>query len=144
MAYMAIFGILLPIVATMTIEAQLNYRAARRAFDDMDGAGRCLSDLRHDLQTAAGVTLPTAAAPTLTLVALDGSTVTYRFDPVEHTGSRADATGTREYGDSIESITFEKLGARIIRIDLTLRRRNPQSHLDPTWRTAVHCRNLAP
>lgn len=136
MIYILCFGILSSVVAVTTYQAHEDFHRARRALDDLEHAGRLLSDLKRDLRFASTVTLPGGA---LTL-----PEAVYRFDPAEYAVVRVSAAGIRGYGSAVESITFTDLGDNLIQIDLAIRKRNADSPFHPTWSAVVHCRNRAP
>jgi type II secretory pathway pseudopilin PulG len=142
--YMAAFAVLSIVVAITTTQAHDVYARTRKALDDLERAGRCLTDLKRDLRYGVGVNPPAAPGGKLSVILLDGSTATYAVDLQSGELTRASPGGITAYGDSVGAVALTEIEPRLWRIDLTVRKRNPDSIFSTTWSTIVHCRNLAP
>ncbi len=124
----SLFFIVLGLVTAVGLRFETSSRRLAEAMADLRTAERFTLDLKRDLAAA-----PSAAVEPARLV-LGG--IVYVFSAEEGTVTRSGPEPAREYRYAFERVAFEADGA-LLRVDVELRKHDPESPVRPRWRTVA-------
>lgn len=132
-----LIGLLLSLLGPVFNNAHELFVRSDRALNDMEMASRCLETLKRDLRFCGKVEAFESGWTLLT----SAGRVTYRFDPVAGSVVREGAD-EMTYADLFDA--FRLIGPRggLVSIELSLRKRDPESPFHPVWKTEIFCPNV--
>lgn len=137
MVYTTLGFVVISVFTVMVQGLQLSQRHVGGAMADLEIAGRFLRDVKEDLRRARSVEVKPAR---LQLKFHGGAEAVYQIDAGEGTVRRTGDGPAREYLDAFREVSFAEPMKRVVRVDVELRKHNPDSPYHPRISAAVFCR----